>query len=268
MSSHMIIHSSIRKGLFAFVKTRIHISLIFLFLLLYQSNSHNSEANHPLIFSFFLWHYALFLFDRIYDREIDRISQPDEALSEQYGQKLYIIIFLLLITSFTLYLFSKQPPLFWLLLLPITFLYPLRLYKHYRIKSIFFIKNLFSAIFIYCGPLIIFGYLTSNQNYAFIEESTKFLPLFVYVLIGEVFWDIRDITSDRESGTKTIPNVLGVKATKMYILALILLDAYISHQFFSASAYIYLILLIFIKEDSPRLIFHFPPLFALMRMII
>jgi 4-hydroxybenzoate polyprenyltransferase len=254
--------------LFAFVKYRIHISLIFFFLLYYNNLRNTSEINYNLILSFSLWHFSLFLFDRIYDRNIDKISQPEEFVKEQHSMFLYLIVAAGLITSFLIYLRSGFGLIYWLILFPITFLYPLEIYKGYRIKSIFFIKNFYSAFFIFSLPLIIQLHLITNGNFNIWNAYKPILSLFIYVLIGEVFWDIRDVKADKMSRTITIPNKFGLIPTKLYMIALILTDAFLTNCFFSTSAIIYLALLIFVKEDTHRLIFHLPPLIALVRFVL
>ena len=37
------------------------------------------------------------------------------------------------------------------------------------------------------------------------ENYNSLFSLGIYVLIGEIFWDIRDISADKENNTKTIP---------------------------------------------------------------
>jgi 4-hydroxybenzoate polyprenyltransferase len=202
---------------FLFVKYRIHISLIFFFLLTYNNYRVQENLNYFLILSFTLWHFALFLFDRIYDREIDKISQPNEYVKSQHTWILYIIVGISLISSFTIYFLSGFDIKYWLVLLPITFLYPLEIYKGYRIKSILLIKNIYSALLIFCLPLLIQLYLISNGNFNFSEVLHPILSLFIYVMIGEVFWDIRDITADKMHNTQTIPNTFGLKFTKFYV---------------------------------------------------
>jgi 4-hydroxybenzoate polyprenyltransferase len=260
--------SQIQQFLFGFVKYRIHISLIFFFLLLYNNSRYESEINYSIIFSFTLWHFALFLFDRVYDRKIDKLSQPDEYVKDKHSSFLYFIVGFVLLASLMLYLKSGFRLTYWFILLPITFLYPLKAYKNLRIKSIFFVKNFYSAFFIFCLPLVIQLHLISEGSQDYLQILKPILSLLIYVLIGEVFWDIRDTHADKLNGTITIPNKLGLIPTKIYMLALILTDAFFTNQFFSTSAVIYIILLTFVKEDSHRLIFHLPPLIALIRFML
>lgn len=260
---------SINNLSYLLVKYRGHLSAIFFFLLLYNNRRLSNNIDYYLIASFTLWHFALFLFDRVYDRKIDALSQPDEYVKDKHAVFLYSVVSILVLSSFVAYYLSGHPHIYWLILLPITFLYPLEVYKGRRIKNLFFIKNLYSAGLIYCLPLLIQAYLVAGETFDLrLLQKQPLVSLFISVMIGEVFWDIRDASVDKKFEIKTIPNILGIRFTKFYILALILIDSFITNSFFSTSAYIYLILIIFVQEDSNRLIFHLPPLIALIRFIL
>ncbi|NBX81408.1 MAG: hypothetical protein EBQ94_13730 [Flavobacteriales bacterium] len=250
------------------VKYRIHISCIFFFLLINNNLRVTKHVDYSLIFSLTFWHFSLFLFDRVYDREIDKLSQPNEYVKEKYSCFLYVVVFLLIISSLISYLNSGYKIIYWIILLPIVFLYPLRIFGDFRIKQIFLVKNLFSALLIFCFPLILQAILLSNGQVNYNNLIQPILSLFIYVMIGEVFWDIRDCSIDKQFNIKTIPNTFGIKKTKIYILSLIIIDSILTQTFFSSSAIIYFVLITFIKENSNRLIFHFPPLIALFRFLI
>lgn len=260
--------SAIQAALFQFVKYRVHLSIIFYFLLIYNNKRVTDNLNYYLIISFSFWHFALFLFDRIYDRELDKISQPDEYVKDNYAKVMYGIVAVALIISFISFFYSGYRIIYWLLLLPITFLYPLKLYRELRVKNIFLIKNLFSAMLIFCFPLLLQIYLLSNGNFDYKNVVEPIVSLFIYVMIGEVFWDIRDCSTDKQFNIKTIPNTFGIGFTKVYILALIIIDGFLTNSFFSTSAYIYLFLITFVKEQTHRLVYHLPPLLALIRFLL
>ncbi len=257
-------YQAFRTSMFTFVKYRIHLSIVFAILLYGNNIKLNVNIDYALLISFVLWHFSLFLFDRIYDRKIDKLSQPDEYVKDQYATKLYILVAVMMLASFCCYLYTAKPIVYWLYLLPVTFLYPLNIYKTYRVKSVFFIKNLYSALFIYVIPVYIHTLLLSNTTPNYIS----LISLGIYVLIGEIFWDIRDITADRAHNTLTIPNTLGIKFTKVFLFFLMLTDIWIKNNHISTSAFVYFILLIFIHEKSDRLFFHIPPLLALVNFLL
>jgi 4-hydroxybenzoate polyprenyltransferase len=95
----------------------------------------------------------------------------------------------------------------------------------------------------------------------------QFLGLFIYVMIGEAFWDIRDVHGDRTQGVRTIPVVFGVIPTKIYLIALILTDLFVFGKSVTDSTIVYIVLILFLNPDSPRWIYHWPPLLALYRFL-
>ncbi|MBX2910250.1 MAG: UbiA family prenyltransferase [Chitinophagales bacterium] len=257
-----------RLSIFEFVKYRLHLSVIFYSLLLYNNIRLNGDINYFITLSFTLWHFALFLFDRIYDRKLDAVSQSEEYIKDKQANSLYIVFAVCLLTSFILYFFSSANIFYWALLFPITFLYPLRIVNQFRFKNILIIKNLYSALLIYILPLLIQTYIINPDS---ILNSTTLKPLLslgLYVWLGEVFWDIRDLSADKTHGVHTIPNTFGITITKVFMVSIILIDAALNNWSFSLSAFIYIVLLTFIKESSDRLFFHLPPIIAMLRFIL
>lgn len=250
--------------LYLFVKYRIHLSILFSIILFSNNYFLGKEIDWYFIFSFTFWHFSLFLFDRVYDRKIDILSQPNEYVKERYAKAGYLVTFLSLIISLIFYFLSSYALWVWLVMLPLVFLYPLRIYKGIRVKSIFLFKNLYSAFFIYTLPIVIQTYLLGAE----FTNITLIFSLFIYVMIGEVFWDIRDMEADLLHNTITIPNYLGLKFSKYFIFVLVVIDYLIKGELLSFSGWIYLALIISITDKSDRLIFHVPPLLALLNFIL
>lgn len=261
------LYEVIRQLLFGFVRYRIHLSIIFAFLLYNNNLRTGAPINYWLLGSFTLWHFSLFLFDRIFDRKLDALSQPDEFVQENHARWLYTVVAACLTASFGFFVLSGSSAIYWLLLLPVTFLYTVPVYKQTRAKNIFLLKNLYSAVLIYGLPLLLHGYLLSHQQPAYVHLQPV-ISLMIYVLIGEIFWDIRDTSVDQMHHIATLPNVFGLLPTKIMMLLLIAADAAMVSFRFPESAFIYLFLLLFVHEKSDRLIFHLPPLIALMRFCL
>jgi 4-hydroxybenzoate polyprenyltransferase len=236
--------------------------------LVYNNLRVSATLNYPLILSFSFWHFALFLFDRVYDRHIDKLAQPDEYVPDHQAKFLYGLVAALTLGSLAFYIVGGFDIRYWLMLFPITFLYPLALYRGKRIKSFFLIKNLYSALLIYALPIFLQGFILSRYQIPSDEVLMPIYSLMVYVMIGEIFWDIRDTTVDKENGTHTLPNTLGLFPTKVILVSLILIDAGTRDWNFTGSAIIYLVLLSFVKERTDRLIYHLPPLIALLRFLV
>lgn len=251
------------------VKYRIHISVIFLFLLIHVFEQH-SEGNYPwpVIISFSLWHFALYIFDRAYDYKLDAINQPKEAILPVERNFFLVLSFVTCLAPLVIlpyYGLSVWP---YLPFIPITFLYTFPVYKGIRSKNIFFFKNLYSALFIWTLPLAVIAYYYTDTDLGFFELfKGQFLGLFIYVMVGEAFWDIRDVDGDRQLKVYTIPVVLGVLVTKFYLISLILIDLFIFGKSVGDSTIIYIILIVFLNKDSPRWLFHLPALLAVYRFL-
>lgn len=258
-------YETIRKLLFYIVKYRIHLSVIFAFLLCYNNYKVSSTIQYGLIISLALWHFSLFLLDRIYDRKLDKQSQPDEYVKEKHAIALYWVVATCLIFSAILFL-SYNKFYLWLILLPVTFLYTIPVIGKTRFKNIFLLKNLYSALLIYALPIIMQTYVLTGS--VSLIHISSIIPLAIYVLIGEIFWDIRDISVDKQHNIKTIPNLLGLNTTRIIIAVLILIDFTINNFKIQESAVIYSVLLPFTNENTDRLIFHLPPLIALIRFCL
>jgi len=250
--------------LYLLVKLRLHLTILFSIILFSNNYFLQREIDWFFIISFSLWHFALFLFDRVYDRAIDKLSQPNEYVKDKFAKILYGVTFIMVLLSALFFLLSPYPFFIWLVILPFVFLYPLRIYNSFRIKSIFLIKNLYSSVFIYTLPVVLQTYLLGAE----FTNITLISSLFIYVMIGEVFWDIRDMEADRLHKTITIPNYLGLTFTKYYIFILIVIDYLLKDEYLSLSGWIYLCLIISITQKSDRLIFHVPPLLALLNFIL
>lgn len=254
---------------YPFVKYRIHISLIFFFLLINVFNL-QSAGNYswPVIVSFSLWHFALYIFDRAYDYKLDAINQPKEAIipaERNFFLWLSIIACLSPLVILPYYGLNVWP---YLPFIPVTFLYTFPLYRGIRSKNIFLFKNLYSALFIWTLPLAVIAYYYTDTNATLFELfKGQFLGLFIYVMVGEAFWDIRDMDGDKELKVYTIPVVLGVLFTKIYLILLILTDLFIFGKDVRDSTIIYIILIIFLHPKSPRWLFHIPALLALYRFL-
>ncbi|MCC6373047.1 MAG: UbiA family prenyltransferase [Bacteroidia bacterium] len=265
----MVFNFILNRVYYPFVKYRIHISLIFLFLLInVYTNTVKQPVLWPIVISFFIWHFALYIFDRAYDYKLDAINQPQEAILPGERRFFIVLSFILCLLPLFILPYAGYSVLAYLPFIPVTFLYTYPVYKNLRSKNILLFKNIYSALFIWTLPLAFVAYFYSTTTQAFFEIfKTNFLGLFIYVMVGEAFWDIRDVDGDRTQNVRTIPVVFGVLATKIYLLALILIDLLVFGKTVSDSTVVYCILIIFVKPQSPRWLFHIPPLLALYRFI-
>ncbi len=221
-----------------------------------------------MVISFALWHFALYIFDRAYDYRLDAINQPREAMNETEKTIFILVSVILCAAPLVILPLCNQPLWPYLPFIPVTFLYNYPVYKGIRSKNIPFFKNLYSALFIWTLPLAVVAYFYTQQSMTFAQVyKNYFLGLFIYVMVGEAFWDIRDLHGDREQGVNTLPVIFGVKATKAYLFALIATDLFLFGKSVSDSTIIYALLILFVKPGSPRWIFHIPPLLGLYRFL-
>lgn len=252
------------------VKYRLHISSIFLFLIVNVYTLFAKEAIlWPVVISFFLWHYALYIFDRAYDYNLDALNQPKEAILPKERKTVLVISFIFCLMPIGILSYYHYPVIPYLPFIPITFLYTFPLYKNTRSKNILVLKNIYSALFIWTLPLTVIMFYYTKTEMSFWEIfRTYFLGLFLYVMIGEAFWDIRDVYGDTIEKVKTIPVVFGVLVTKIYLFALMAIDIIALNGQVNFSAYVYAILILIVKPSSPPWLFHIPPLLALYRFLV
>lgn len=252
------------------LRYRLHVSIIFWFILFFGFNKLNGDVDYLIINGFFIWHFALYLFDRGFDSELDLIIHPEEAVPK--NQKNFVVIFSIILSIIPFLLtITHGLKAFWLylFLFPITYLYTYPVFhKKYRAKNVFLLKNFYSAFFIWTlAPALIF-YVFSEIEVSFIKFYFDVaFGSFIYVLIGEIFWDIRDEEGDKLAEVNTIPVKLGLFRTKIILFILLIIDFIISFNYYNHSFWIYLFLIIFIKPNWPKWIYHIPVLLALIRFI-
>lgn len=251
------------------VKYRIHISLIFFFLLVssFTAVAHKPVA-WPVVAAFSLWHFALYIFDRAYDFDKDAITQPQEAI--RAGERGFWLGISFLCAGLPLLILPWAGLSVWpyLPFVPVTFLYTYPIYRGLRAKNITLVKNLYSAFFIWTLPLsvVVCFYGGSNQQFGSIFKG-YFLGMFIYVMVGEAFWDIRDVEGDRRNNVQTLPVRFGIIATKIYLAALIAIDLFIFGRPVGDSAVIYSVLIVLVGSRTPNWVYHLPPLLGLYRFL-
>ena len=95
---------------------------------------------------------------------------------------------------------------------------PLPSKPHLRLKNMFIIKNLSSGVGWSAG-LLVFPMLRAQA-----QPNELFFTAFVYmcamVTTYEIMWDIRDVAGDTRAGIRTLPIVLGINSSRIYIVIL------------------------------------------------
>ncbi|QQS29361.1 MAG: UbiA family prenyltransferase [Sphingobacteriales bacterium] len=253
-------------------KTRIHVAVICFFLyhnIIYYYLNNNAEPIHlPVLLAFAIWNLALYLFDRAYDYNKDIITDAQDALSNRQARWGIKIALALTLFPIGLLLCFQYPVLPYLFFIPLTFLYTLPLTKHnIRVKNLFFIKNLYSAIFIWTLPLVVIlryyqGYPQSVPQLLF--ENYYFL---VFVLMGEIIWDFKDVAADKAHKVQTLPVVLGFSTTRIILFLMLTVNCTL---FYLQTGYInypvvafFLLFIFFAKETTPVWCYHLPLLLVI-----
>ncbi len=254
---------------YPFVKYRIHISLLFFFLIVgtFDYIAHRPIV-WPVVIAFSAWHFALYIFDRAYDFDKDKITQPQEAIRPNERKFWLIISFVCTAIPLVVLPAAGLSVVPYLPFIPVTFLYTFPIYKGIRAKNITLVKNLYSALLIWTLPLSVILYSYSGSELGFwVVFEQNFLGMFIYVMVGEAFWDIRDIEGDRINQVKTLPVVFGIIPTKIYLFALIVTDLLFFGRPVGDSAVIYSILILLVNRRTPNWVYHLPALLALYRFL-
>ncbi|OWY22913.1 hypothetical protein C7N43_05240 [Sphingobacteriales bacterium UPWRP_1] len=257
---------------YAFFKTRLHIGIICFFLyhniIYYYLNQQSAPIKLHVLLSFAFWNLALYIFDRAYDHIKDQITQVNDALTTKQARwGLYGSVVLCLVPAGILSVY-REPLLPYLFFIPVTFLYTLPLNKKgIRVKNLFLVKNLFSALFIWTLPVVVIlhyyqgveqpvGYLLI-QNYYFL----------LFVLMGEIIWDFKDVRSDSLHGVQTLPVVLGFSATRVILLLLLVANCllfYLQTGFINWPVVAFFMgFIVFANDRTPVLLYHLPLLLVM-----
>ncbi len=96
--------------------------------------------------------------------------------------------------------------------------------KYWRLKDIPASKDLFIAL-AWATVTALVPFLSQSSETSFLSCSVSFLFVFSLVYTRSLLFDIRDIQGDRLVGRETIPIIMGIEKTKLYLGSLLLLMA-------------------------------------------
>jgi len=196
----------------------------------------------------------IYLFNKVTDHHEDSINIHGGQIARSAHNPVLVISILCLVVPL-LYLFFVPAYLPWYIALallgyfyskPLPFTHPPT-----RLKGILFIKNVTAAVgwaFPSSGV-----YLTIIPGYSFTDFWVHFVALFLFSLMVELLWDVRDMEGDKAAGVRTIANTFGVRTTQWF--ALLLLAAFLA---LLGGAHLYvgltiaLVSLVFIAKTSPQ----------------
>lgn len=91
-----------------------------------------------------------------------------------------------------------------------------RLNYYWRLKDIPASKDLFIAL-AWATITVLVPFLSQRSNSSFLSPLVSFLFVFSIVYIRSLLFDIRDIQGDRIVGRETIPLIMGIEKTKLFL---------------------------------------------------
>lgn len=254
----------IENAFYAITKTRVHVAAIFFFLMISLTKLYGGAEKvglaAPVAFS--VWIFALYLFDRVHDINKDELTEKKDTFSPKVKKGLLVFCVLLAFAPFVLLWLGYAPLWPALVLFPITFLYTIPVYKGVRAKDIFIVKNLYSALLIYTLPVFFVIYVYNGYGGEFSHLVVNLGYLLLFVFVGEIIWDIKDIDTDRKHGVRTFPAIYGLQQTRIVILTL-LLSICIYAFYFGKGINVYvtigfMLFTLLVKKETPVWVYHLP----------
>lgn len=248
---------------------RVHISfLYFLILQKFWIKYVGTDIDWLVVVSFGLWHYGIYLLDRVYDCEKDLHSQKEESIPIRQKNALMFLSYLILLSPILIFWLSEKPIIPYLIILPFAFLYtiPVLGFKK-RLKDIFLIKNLYSAVVIWPLSIFVCLYAYSPLEFNQLIGFNRFYQLLMITFIVEAFWDIRDIDGDLKFGIKTLPNTVGVNVTKFILLSLLVVCFFLLNTSVVTFLSLFSAILI-VNKNSSNVIYHIPLLLNVIEFYI
>jgi len=175
-----------------------------------------------LLFFISLFMAAIFAIvtNNIYDRSIDEVSNPKRPLvGETHSLKTYVVIGILnLLVSIAIALFLGTA--YVLIIVGITFLYFIYSCPPLRLKRVVFLAK----ILIGMNHLLICigGYEIGGGEWTdFPVFWTLFMGIGISLLSNVI--DIKDVNGDQKAGIKTLPVLIGVPRTKIFLAFVVLI---------------------------------------------
>lgn len=158
----------------------------------------------------------IYLYNKITDTKEDTVLGI--TISEKNRKILWILIGLLFALSSSIYISLISP----IVVISGALMFILgALYSGVfgmRAKKYFIVKNITPPTLWYIS-FVVFGYVVYSLNLPLLLYI--FYPVFFLSLMFEIIWDMPDMESDRHTGTKTLPVVIGFEKTRIVVLSYI-----------------------------------------------
>ena len=207
--------------------------------------------------SFFFSFTWLYLFNKIYDREEDKISQPNVVLIDENVKIFGYICWILFLVPIFLLLFVGAPLWPYIVHTLSGFAYSYPFLKGKRLKNFFVIKNLI-AINNFMWPYVYMSMVVTS-GISFFNILILYIPLFSLIWCIEILWDIRDFYGDKAANIKTIPVVLGVNTSRVLIILLASLAVFSASSNLLSTPFVAIwtiVMCLFATPTRPRWFYH------------
>jgi len=199
------------------------------------------------LFATYLLFYPLYLYNRFKEIHRDYLTNPQRTLHFKKYLKwmpkiLWIAIFSLIVIL--LYFSNIYAFVFGLLLLIFGLLYTV-VFKDLT-RKFFLFKNFYVSLFF--AALIPFFFLYYSYNFFDFKFTLLFFGLFVFIksFLMQVFFDVKDIESDKRENLLTLPVILGRENAFKFLYLfnlLVVIPFIIIGVIFKIAPYIFLVFL-------------------------
>ncbi len=198
----------------------------------------------------YLFFYPLYLYNRFKEIDIDFLTNPHRSKHlSTYLRYIPSILLLNLILVFIglIYFSNSETLLFAFVLIALGLLYT-TIFKGLT-EKLFLFKNLYVALFF---AALVFFFLIYYRYYLdnFLIAKAVILSVFVFfkALIMQIFFDLKDIESDRKKRLRTLPIIMGKKSTlkilKTSTLLVGILIPFLSSVYFNILPLFFLMLIL------------------------
>lgn len=195
------------------------------------------------LFSAFLVTFSIYNLNLLTDREEDSLNFPERGKYYVSGDNSIILIATVSYIAALVFGGMTNPASIAVLLLPLLFgiLYSTRIH-HFRLKDYFVGKNVTVSL----SWAIEASLLPAVFHFDISLVAMLFVFIFIKGMINTVLFDIRDVRGDEKAGVNTIPVKLGLRNTKILLLAMnTLLVPWAIFAFYKSMFLLYVPVLVF-----------------------
>jgi 4-hydroxybenzoate polyprenyltransferase len=243
-------------------KYRINVTAVYALLLWDVVRGGPRGTDDPrtvfLYVAYVLWMAGVYLYNKTCDVAEDSVAQPGEVLrTDEIAVTRSVSIAMLLTPAAVTYAFGESVLLTLILaLVGAAYSRPFFGFRR-RIKDMFMVKDLYSAVCVWAGSLALFIFATRGAQLP-VSEVGLVIGLAVGVLTVELFWDIRDEAGDRAAGVETAAVRYGGENLRRALLLFQLVGFVVGLSLgdVSIAEAALLMLVAFLPANAPNWYFH------------